>query len=106
MKDKEMKVEDVKTSDTLGWVSYSGLWCLYIDSTEEVVSFFEVELQKQMNLSTHESEECDHGEGVEYEYASLHIQLEFVYCCLLLIDKTKAKEKTYMWFSVWWKTKS
>ena len=37
---------------------------LYIDSTEEVGSLFEVELQKPRNLSTHESEECEHGEGV------------------------------------------
>jgi hypothetical protein len=37
-----------------------------IDSSEEVVSLFvfEVDLQKTRNLSTHESEECDHGEGV------------------------------------------
>jgi hypothetical protein len=34
------------------------------DSTEEVVILFEVELQKTRNLSTHESEECEHGEGV------------------------------------------
>ena len=27
-------------------------------------SLFEVELQKPRNLSSHESEECDHGEGV------------------------------------------
>ena len=37
---------------------------LYIDSDEEVVSLFEVELQKPRNLSVHESEECEYGEGV------------------------------------------
>jgi hypothetical protein len=26
--------------------------------------------------------------------------------CLLLIDKTRAKDKTYIWVSVWWKTKT
>jgi hypothetical protein len=29
-----------------------------------------------------------------------------VYCCLLLIDKAKTKDKTYIWLSVWWKTKT
>ena len=43
---------------------------LYIDSAEEVVSLFEVELQKPRNLSAHESEECEHGEGVGV-YATL-----------------------------------
>ncbi len=33
------------------------------DSSEEVGSLFEVELQKPRNLSGHESEECEHGEG-------------------------------------------
>ena len=31
----------------------------YIDSTEEVVSLFEVDLQKPRNLSAHESEDSD-----------------------------------------------
>ena len=35
-----------------------------IDSTDEVASLFEVDLQKPRNLSAHESEECEHGEGV------------------------------------------
>ena len=35
---------------------------LDIDSAEEVVSLFEVELQKPRNLSAHESEECEHGQ--------------------------------------------
>ena len=37
---------------------------LFIDCAEEVVSLLEVELQKPRNLSAHESEECEHGEGV------------------------------------------
>ncbi len=37
---------------------------LYIGSTEEVVSLFEVEFQKPRNLSESESEECGSGEGV------------------------------------------
>ena len=57
MKDKEMKLENVKTPHTLGWTSY-------IDSTEEVVRLFVVELQKPRNLCAHESEECDQGEGL------------------------------------------
>ena len=61
MKDKELKLEDVKAPHTLGSSSYKLL--LYIDSTEEVVRLFEVELQKPRNLSTHESEECEYGEG-------------------------------------------
>jgi hypothetical protein len=28
------------------------------------------------------------------------------YCCLLLIDKVRAQDKTYIWLSVWWKTKT
>ena len=39
---------------------------LYIDSTEEVGRLFELELQKPRNLYTHESEECEDGEGVCY----------------------------------------
>ncbi len=65
MKDKELKLEDVKTPHTLGWVSYILLVkFLYIDSTEEVVSLFEMEFQKPRSLSAHESEECEDGEGV------------------------------------------
>ena len=41
-----------------------------IDSVEEVVNLFEVELQKPRNLSAHESGQCEHGEGVGV-YASL-----------------------------------
>ena len=60
-----MKLEDVKAPHTLGWASYILLVkFLYIDSTEEVVCVFEVELQKPRNLSVHESEECEPGEGV------------------------------------------
>ena len=45
--------------------SHTGLSIiLYIDSTEEVVTLFEVELQKPRNLKTHESEECEYGVGV------------------------------------------
>jgi hypothetical protein len=68
---------------------------LYIDSSEEVVILFEVELQKPRNLSASESEGCGNGEGVGV-YATL---------CLLLIDKARSKDKTYIWVSVWWKTK-
>ena len=57
-----MKIEDVKTPHTLGWVSYTLF--IYIDSSEEVAILFEVELQKPRNLSSHESEECEHGKGV------------------------------------------
>ena len=65
MKDKELKIQDVKTPHTLGWTSYILLVKFVdIDSTEEVVSLFEVELQKPRNLSASESEECEHGEGV------------------------------------------
>jgi hypothetical protein len=28
------------------------------------------------------------------------------YSCLLIIDKTRATDKTYIWVSVWWKTKN
>ena len=41
-----------------------------IDSTEEVVDLIEIDLQKPRNLSAHESEECEHGEGVGV-YATL-----------------------------------
>ena len=65
MKDKDLKVEDVKSPHTLGWVSYILLVKFgTIDSSEEVVNLFEVELQKPRNLSVHESGECDHGEGM------------------------------------------
>jgi hypothetical protein len=71
MKDKELKLEDVKVPDTLGWASYILLVkFVNVNSTKEVVSLFEVELQKPRNLSAHESEECEHGEGVGV-YATL-----------------------------------
>ena len=44
MKDKEMKLEDVKVPHTLGGVSYKLF--VYINSTKEVVSHLEVELYK------------------------------------------------------------
>ena len=64
MKDKEIKIEDVKVPHTLGWDSNILLKFLYIDSAEQVVILFQVELQKPRNLSVHESEECEPGEGV------------------------------------------
>ncbi len=49
-----MKIEDVKTPHTLGWPSYILLVKFVdIDSTEEVVNLFEVELEKPRNLNTH-----------------------------------------------------
>ena len=46
------------------WVEHHTYYqVLYIDSAEEVVSLFEVELQKPRNLSAHEREECEHGKG-------------------------------------------
>ena len=62
MKDKTLKLEDSKDPHTFGWASYI---LLEIDSHEEVVILFEVELQKPRNLCAHESEECEHGEGVD-----------------------------------------
>ena len=47
-----------------------------IDSTEEVVSLFEMQLQKTKNLSAHESEECEHGEVVGVE---THVD-DFIRC--------------------------
>ncbi len=61
MVDKEQKIEDVKDPHTLGWVS--NIVFLYIDSSEEVVSLFEVELQKPRNLSASDREEIGNGEG-------------------------------------------
>ena len=43
MKDKEMKLEDVKDPHTLGWPSYILLVKFEdIDSSEQVVSLFEI----------------------------------------------------------------
>ena len=65
MKDKELKLEDVKDPHTLGWSSYILLVkFVSIYSDEEFVSLFEVEIQKPRNLSVHESGECEDGEGV------------------------------------------
>ena len=44
MKDKELKLEEVKTPHTLGGVSY--ILNLSINSVKEVVSYLEVELYK------------------------------------------------------------
>jgi hypothetical protein len=67
MKDKELNLDDVKDPHT--GLSIIQL-LLYIDSAEEVVSLFEVELQKPRNLSASEREERGHGEGVGV-YATL-----------------------------------
>ena len=57
MKDKELKLEDVKAPHTLGWASYILLVkFVAIDSAEKVVSLFEVDLQKPRNLRVHEVE--------------------------------------------------
>ena len=57
---------------------------LYIDSVEEVVSLFEVEMKKPRNLSASESEECGPGEGVgvyakKYVTFSTYAQRNVVY---------------------------
>ena len=59
MKDKDLKIEDVNSPHTLLIV------LLYTDSTEEVVRLLKVDLQKPRNLNSHESEECEYGEGVD-----------------------------------------
>ena len=46
MKDKEMKIEEVKSPHTLGGASYILTLILYINSTKEVVSHLEVGLYK------------------------------------------------------------
>jgi hypothetical protein len=65
MKDKELKLEDVKVPHTLDKPSTKILYGLsiiqlllyIIDSTEQVSSLFEVDLQKTIG-------ESGHGEGV------------------------------------------
>ena len=69
MKDKEF-IETWGCQDpSYTWLSII-LLLLYIDSTEEVVNLFKVELQKPRNLSASESEGRGHGEGVGV-YATL-----------------------------------
>ncbi len=48
MKDKELKLEDVKAPHTLGGSSY--ILFLYINSVKEVVSHLEVELYKPRSI--------------------------------------------------------
>ena len=47
MKDKKLKLEDVKAPQT-GWII---IHTLYINSTKEVVSLLEVELYKPRSIS-------------------------------------------------------
>ena len=49
MKDKELKMEDVKVPHTLGGSSY--ILFLYINSTNEVVRHWEVELYKPRSIT-------------------------------------------------------
>jgi hypothetical protein len=51
MKDKELKLEEVKVPHTLGGSSYMLILILYINSTKEVVSHLEVELYKPRIIS-------------------------------------------------------
>ena len=62
-----------------------------IDSPEDGIILFEVDLQKPRNLSTSGREECGHGEGV-CVYTAL-IQSE---SCLLLIGEARAKYRTHI----------
>ncbi len=56
------KIEDVNVPHTLGWVSY--ILLVKFVFLRKVVRLFGAEVQKPRNLSTHESEECEHGKGV------------------------------------------
>ena len=60
------KLEDGKVPHALGRTSYILLLVkvVDIDYDEEVISLFEVELQKSRNLSASKREECGHREGV------------------------------------------
>ena len=49
MKDKELKLEEVKAPHTLGGASYILIIC--INSAKEVVSHFEVDLCKPRSIS-------------------------------------------------------
>ena len=62
MKDKELKLEDVKAPHT-HWVEHHTTISVH-RSRRRSLSLFEVELLKPRNLSAHESEEYEHGEGV------------------------------------------
>ena len=67
MKDKELKLEDVKDPHTLGWSSY--ILFEYIDPTEvgPDISIAEVELRKPRNLFVCVSEEFEDGKRGERE---------------------------------------
>ena len=67
MKDKEMRLEDVKAPHTLGWAS--SILFEYIDPTEVRAdnSLAEVELRKPRNLFVCVREEREDGERGERE---------------------------------------
>ena len=51
MKDKELKLEEVRAPHTLGGASYILILILYINSAQGVVSHLEVELYKTRSIS-------------------------------------------------------
>ena len=48
----------------MDWVEYHTHDFYTSIPSKKSLSLFEVDLEKPRNLSGHESEECDHGEGV------------------------------------------
>ncbi len=117
MKDKELKLEDVKTPHTLGWVSYNYSYTSI--HTTIVIHRRSRQLLWGTVGGTKEPEwEWEwrgwYGEGVcvyptflQSDTGKLKIHWGHQEtCCLLWIKKERVKDKTYTWVSVRWKTKN
>ncbi len=127
MKDKELKLEDVKTPHTLGWVSYNYSYT----SIHTTIVIHRRSRSDTGELKIHwgHQETCcllwikkERVKDKDYTWVSVRWKTKntglfiktkseksthLVYTgsvCLLWINKTTTKEKTYIWVSVWWKT--
>ena len=81
MKDRKVKLREVHSSHTLG---YTGRSSVYIRSYPEIGNL---------------------GEFSHFVHWNLSQYVCFSWCCLLWIETSRSKDKTYEWGSLWWETK-
>ena len=94
------------------WDSLTGFFIFFKRTSNTLILScrFDVELclsrkKTRVNVS---SRQCVYFSGICLEVENIVDDSDIFHgqCCLLWIDKTRAKDKTYIWVSVWWKTKN
>ena len=119
MKDKDLKVEDDKDPHTMGW-GFFNLLMRIIDTTKVSIHRFHRRSRKPLwgrvtRVAETEEPECSLELGmwtwggcgcVSYSVSVRYTTGIKKNLCLLFNGKVRGKEKTYIWVSVWWKTKT